>query len=273
LRTKGLIMGFYLSGGSLGAVMSSLISGLALRHWNWRIAYRAWGLIGIPIGALMLKYLPGGNESLEDVGGRVRRPVLSEGAISVTYVLLVIGLMLESIKVWGLNTFLCSFLSESKGFTQASAAAVYGGVRGIGALGQMTVGLLSDSIGKLETTILATGLSALTVCLPLINYGRPLLLITLILYGFVCPMASGSFMASIHGTTPPESWDAVTGLANALSFVGAAIGPAMVGRLIDASGFNAAFFSTAALSGLGCLMSYFARAANKHHHGRKTRSQ
>jgi predicted MFS family arabinose efflux permease len=258
LHSKGFFMGLYLCGGSLGAVMSSVVSGLALKHWTWRIAYRSWGLLGIPIAVLMWKYLPKDNELVEDADSRARRPVLSEGAITVTYAFLVLGMMLNSVKMWGLNAFLCSFLSEAKGFTQASAAAVYGGIRGVGVLGQMAMGVLSDSIGKLQTTILSTGVGAVTICLPLANYGRPYLFAALALYGFVCPMASGSFMASIHHTTPPESWDVLTGFANSLNFVGAAVGPAMVGKLIDSSGFNAAFLTTAALAVLSSLMSYFA---------------
>ena len=38
-KHKGLIMGFYLSATSLGAVLSSSMSGVALKYWNWRIAY------------------------------------------------------------------------------------------------------------------------------------------------------------------------------------------------------------------------------------------
>lgn len=272
-KHKGLIMGFYLSATSLGAVLSSGMSGLALKYWSWRIAYLVWGLVGIPVGLLMLKYLPNDGELVEDTDLKARRPVLSGGAITVTYVLLVISLMLNSIKVWGLNTFLCSFLSEAKGFTQASAAALYGGIRAIGVLGQTTMGIMLDSMGKLETAILTTGLGAFAVCLPLLNYGRPFLFVTLVIYGFASPMAFGAVMASIHDSTPPESWDAVTGFANALSFVGAAVGPAMVGRMIDSSGFNTAFLTTAALSGLGCLIAYFARMTNKPCKHVRTRSQ
>ena len=272
-KHKGLIMGFYLSATSLGAVLSSSMSGVALKYWNWRIAYLIWGLVGIPIGLLMLRYLPRDNRLGEDTDSREGRPMLSEGPINATYALLIISLMLNSIKVWGLNTFLCSFLSEAKGFTQASAAALYGGIRGIGVLGQTTMGIMLDSMGKFETAILTTGLGAFAVCLPLVNCGRPFLVVTLAIYGFVSPMAFGSVMASIHDSTPPESWDAVTGFANALSFVGAAAGPAMVGRLIDASGFNVAFLTTAALSALGCLISYFAWMTSKTCQRKKAGSQ
>ncbi len=262
-KHKGLIMGFYLSATSLGAVLSSAMSGVALKYWNWRIAYLAWGLVGIPIGLLILKYLPKDHNLVENADSREHRPVLSEGAIGITYVLLVSVLMLDSIKAWGLNTFLCSFLSEAKGFTQASAAALYGGIRAIGVLGQTTMGIMLDSIGKFETAILTTGLGAFAVCLPLANLGKAFLFISLAIYGFVIPMAFGSVMASIHDSTPPESWDAVTGFANALSFVGASVGPAMVGRMIDSSGFNVAFLTTAGISALSCLVAYFAWMTNK----------
>ncbi len=272
-KHKGLIMGFYLSATSLGAVLSSSMSGVALKYWNWRIAYLVWGLVGIPIGLLMLRYLPRDNRLGEDTDSREGRPMLSEGPINATYALLIISLMLNSIKVWGLNTFLCSFLSEAKGFTQASAAALYGGIRGIGVLGQTTMGIMLDSMGKFETAILVTGLGAFAVCLPLVNYGRPFLFVALALYGFVSPMAFGSVMASIHDSTPPESWDLVTGFANALSFVGAAAGPAMVGRLIDSSGFNVAFLTTAVLSALACLISCLAWMTSKRREHRKVRPQ
>ena len=264
-KYKGLIMGLYLSSTSLGAVLSSGVSGFALKHWTWRAGYLAWGLVGVTIGLLMLRYLPEDTELVEGGDSKTQRPVLSRGAINIAYALLVISLMLDSIKVWGLSTFLCSFLSEAKGFTQASAAALYSVIRAIGVLGQTTVGIMVESMGKLKSAILTTGLGALVICLPLLNYGRPFLIITLAIYGFVTPMAFGSLIASINETIPSESWDLATGFANGLSFVGAAVGPAAVGRMIDAAGFNAAFLSISALSALSCVVAYFAWRANSSH--------
>lgn len=268
-KRKGFLMGLYLSAMSLGAIISSGVSGLALKYWNWRMAYLIWGLVGIFIGLLMLKYLPKNNQLVDDEGSRAQRPVLSPRIINVTYVLLVISLMLNSIRVWGVNTFLCAFLSEVKGFSQASAAALYGVVRALGVPGQTLTGMMLGSIGRFQTVILTTSLGAFATCLPLADYGRSFFFAFLAFYGFVGPTAFGSIMASIQDSTPPESWDTVTGFANAFSFIGAAVGPVLVGRIVDSSGFNAAFMTLSALTALGCLIACFAwKTGRRHRHGR-----
>jgi predicted MFS family arabinose efflux permease len=129
-------------------------------------------------------------------------------------------------------TFVVAALQEQSSFTSVQATFVFAAF-GLGNLsGALSVGRLSDRIGRRIT--MAATYALCGVCSTIILHGpKPLAYVLALFFGFGMSGAVVSLAANIGDHVSPEAFSAAFGVVTALFGISQAIGPRIGGRWID----------------------------------------
>lgn len=178
-HNDGTAFGVLLAAGSIGAALLPLLAGLYVDAVGWRVlvgvAAPAFLLLAVVAWRIVPRRVADGGHS---VGAGVRA---IPQAISDRGVLIAVAAVTLMLFVFqGLTAFLPTYLIDEKGFTQATAAALFAALFVSGAGAQLVAGKAADRYGDRPVLVAISALGALTVgLLPVLQAFLPLVVLVL----------------------------------------------------------------------------------------------
>lgn len=237
----GSAIGWLIASTSIGYAASIGLTGLAIGHSGWRMAFMATGLPPV-IGTLMLlasiRHLPNVIHPRRADSGLWRQLVGNRNARQ-----LIAGYSAHNWELIGMWTWAPAFIAASFVLSgETTAAATQSSAQFItilhigGAFAAYSMGRLSDSMGRRTVLI---WVAVITACF---SFGvgwfvalTPLLVAMLIvIYSFFAIGDSPVLSTAIAEHVEPGSLGAMLAVRSLIGFLTAAISPAIVGWVIDA---------------------------------------
>jgi MFS family permease len=271
VRRRGLAMGLAFSGVGVGSIVLLPWIGQVILAVGWRSACRVMAMLVLALGLLnLLQRLrpedigstPDGDRT-GDGGPRLdeRAGVVDLAWVSVDWTLrralvtarfwwIALGFLTSSFAWYGMQVHQTQYLIEI-GFLPATAAWALGLVAFTGIAGQITLGHLSDRIGREWAWSLGSVGFVLSYAVLLIMHAQPVV-------GWLYVMIAsqgllGYGLAVVYGTIPAEifqgnHYGTIFGTLSVASGLGAALGPWVAGVLHDLTGDYVVAFGVA----MGC---------------------
>jgi MFS family permease len=245
-QRRARAMSIFMLGLPLGLALSFFVSGAIAQRYGWEAAFFVAGVPGLLLAVAALSILDPVRGSADPQSGPIEhRPfgvVVRRVLSSPTMWLIIVSGALHNFNMYGLGTFVASFLTRYHGVTIAQAGYVSGLVYGCGALGLFAAGWLGDRAfqrgpsGRLHVAWI--GLAGAVPCLLFALAAAPgelwlcvagLLPGCLLLYAYY-----GTVYATIQDIVEPAS----RGMAMAIYFcamylLGAVLGPMVMGATSD----------------------------------------
>ena len=229
---RGFAMGMSSAGIGSGIVlataMTAVLRALVDDPGAWRPIWGVEAVVGAVIALYAIRSLqpvpvtPGKPPSIS-----VLRQVPRWWAPTLAYVLFGIGYVMFTV-------FVVAAL-ERRGFARSHASQVFACL-GLGnAIGGMSIGPLSDRIGRRATMVgsfVASGLP----CFVVLAGHEPLVSITTLVFGMAMSGAAVSIGAYIGDHTRPQDFSAAFGVATVCFGLAQAIGPRLGGWMVDRYG-------------------------------------
>jgi MFS family permease len=260
-RQRGTAMGIWSAWVPIGTTtMSVLAPALAVR-WSWQAVWwmgAAYALLATALYVALVKPIPAeaAGQEIESAGARV-----PSGQVLRNRSLWLLGAAFAAFSAGfvGLSTYLPTYLAERRGLPLAQAALLSSIPTLITIFSAPAGGVISDRIGSRKGPYL-WGFALLAVLLPLAGAaGGPWLVALLVAQGLVIGLIPTNVFAAAVSLGDPRQ----AGLAMAVIMVGRSLGtllgPIVIGSLIEASGWPAAFGSLAVTAGLGLLCGWLAK--------------
>ncbi|MFE4307055.1 MFS transporter [Streptomyces sp. NPDC056891] len=242
--------GTVMSSNALAAVITPLAVAPLVAVFGWRSAFWSTAALGILALVAVRLWLPAPlprTDSAEDAGGdaggETARPALR--AILRKGVLWRFALMMFGYNtiVWGLNTWVPSYLSEEHGVSLTSAGALIA-VPALGAaLATVLGGRLADRLGGHHRRIIVPGMTVAAVALLLMANAPSVL--GFVVFGTVAVFAASLAYMPIFAVPLAGLSPASVGVGSAVVIFGGQvagmIAPPVMGALADAFSFQVAF--------------------------------
>jgi len=266
VRRRGFAMGLAFSGVGVGSIVLLPWIERVVLATGWRSACLAMALLVLVLGGLNLlqRLRPEDMGSTPD-GGRMadarprsdpRGSVVDVAWTSVDWTLrrgiettrfwwIAIGFLTSSFAWYGMQVHQTKYLMEV-GFLPATAARALGLVAFAGIAGQITVGYLSDRIGREWAWSVGSAGFVFSYAALLLMHAQPMvgwLYVMIAAQGFL-----GYGLTAVYGTIPAEIFEGrhygtIFGTLSMASGVGAALGPWVTGVLHDLTGnYESAFW-------------------------------
>ena len=251
IRKRGRALGMLYTGFGLAGTLAPVLVSLIDRHgWRTTAIIISWSVLtfGIPISVMMKHrpeqygYLPDGinsvqsttKDELKQTDINERNFTLSQTLKMPTFWYLAIAIALSSMCLMAVIVHLIPYLT-STGFTPKNAAFCLAGMSVVSICGRPTLGWLGDKFDKRLVFAFILGFMSLGLFLlylpKVASYKRliPFLLVFGTAYGGLGPIR-----AAIQGEYFGRmSFGAVQGVIMACVSLGGAIGPTLVGWIVD----------------------------------------
>lgn len=151
-RQRATALAIFSLGIPIGSAFGLFFGGWLAQSFNWRIAFVAIGLCGLPVAALIAKFVPEGLTSPRPEHRRLQESrFLSAFALLArkpSFWLLSVGASCASICGYGLSFWLPSFFSANLGLSLAAIGTYFGSIVLIGGIaGILLGGWLGDRLG------------------------------------------------------------------------------------------------------------------------------
>jgi predicted MFS family arabinose efflux permease len=249
---RGFAMGLCSAGIGIGIVMAvfltNIVRGIVHDQEAWRQVWGVQAAIGIVATVIALRLInpvpisPGAPPKLS-----VLRQVPSWWAATAAYVFFGLGYVLFAV-------FVVAALVQDAGFSSRHASQVFA-FFGLGnSVGALTIGKLSDRIGRRPTMIGCFAAASLP-CFAVINGHEPWVSLGGVLFGFSMAGAVVSIAAHIGDNTRPQDFSAAFGVVTLCFSATQMIGPRLGGWMADRNGdFHAVFLVAAVCWLLGAVM-------------------
>ncbi|MDY6818707.1 MAG: MFS transporter [Halobacteriales archaeon] len=274
LENDGTAFGLVLATGSIGAAALPVLASQITVHLGWRAAFGLSAPIFLLIGLGLWRWVPrqtatvgtdgsGTENGVEDGDGdEDDRTVLADaGAVrdammrrSVIVAMGAVMLMLFTFQ--GLTAFFPTYLVETKGIQQSTAATLFGVLFICGALFQSIAGTIADRIGYARTLLIIAGVSVIPMTLlPLVDGVVSLAAIAVVLgVRLAIGPVSNAYILRI---LPPEVQGSTWGLIRTVFFTVGSTGSIVVGALADRALFDEAFLLLAGLTAVAAVFYWF----------------
>ncbi|MFF0429062.1 MFS transporter [Streptomyces sp. NPDC004520] len=238
MGANGLVM----SSNAIAAIVTPLAVAPLIAVFGWRSAFFSTAALGVAVYVAVRLRLPAPLPRATDdspTAGRGVREVLRVGVLW-RFALMMFG---YNVIVWGLTTWMPSYLSEERGVPLASAGALMA-VPALGAAAATILGgRISDRLGGHHRKVIVPGMTAAGVFLLLMAFSDSL--IGFAVFGTLA-VFSGSlgymplFSVPLRGLAPEH-----VGVGSAVIVFGGQVAgmvaPPVMGLLADAVSFQAAF--------------------------------
>jgi len=258
VRRRGTAIGSAMVGIAVGGLVMAPLTGLINAYFGWRVSFVVLGLLvwllGLPIAFFVIKGGPNemglmpdgdtGNEDQEATGSTLppnTPPALDEGWplrealqtraffwVAVTYLLAPLAQM-------GMLQHQVPMVMD-RGIPETSAAMALGLTAGLGGLGKLTFGRISEIIPFHYAASLCFGLQALAVFTLWSTGSVPMTWVYVILFGFamggiivLMPMAVSHFFGL-------AAFSVIMGAVSFLQALGTASGAFLSGLIYDVTG-------------------------------------
>jgi len=268
-KKRGIAVGIAMSGMGVGGIIAPLITQWLISTYDWRYAYIILGLVTIiiiiPIAQFM-KHSPQ-QAGLEPYGGyeasEAIRPYNS--AIEI----LSLSQAIKTIRFWLFGLVLASiFLCLSSitihiiphatdlGISTITAASILSVTAGIGIIGRLGIGFISDRVGGLSTLLACVGLVTLAIIWLIFAKEMWMFYIFAVVFG----IAQGGFITLLSVVTAELfgliSLGAILGGVVVFATIGDAIGGPIAGAIFDITGsYRLAFLIFAAICAMALILS------------------
>jgi predicted MFS family arabinose efflux permease len=236
---RGFAMGMTSAGIGIGIVLATLLTNVIRALIDDPLAWReVWGLqaaIGVVASILafvMIKPVavsPGAPPKLS-----VLRQVPRWWAPTAAYVCFGLGYVLYAV-------FVVAALVQDAGYTNSHATRVFAFYGSGSAIGALTIGRLSDRIGR-RTTMIGCYLAAALPCFTVLTGREPFVSLGGLLFGMSMSGAVVSLAAHIGDNTRPQDFSAAFGVVTLCFGFAQTVGPRLGGWMADRHGnFKAVF--------------------------------
>jgi predicted MFS family arabinose efflux permease len=249
---RGFAMGMTSAGIGSGIVLAVILTNL-VRHFGhdqglWRPIWLIEALLSVMAIVCSLIFLkpipiqPGSPPKLS-----VLRQVPRWWAPTLAYTMFGIGYVL-------FVTYVVSMLVQDSGFAPSHASQVFAAM-GVGnTVGALSIGRLSDRIGR-RTTMVSTFAIAAVACVIVLDGTEPLVTVATFFFGVAMSGSVVSIAAYLGDHVRPQEFSAAFGAVTAAFGVAQTIGPRLGGWMRDRNGdFRAVFLLAAGAWGIGALL-------------------
>jgi predicted MFS family arabinose efflux permease len=236
---RGFAMGMTSAGIGIGIVLATLLTNVVRAVVDnpqaWREVWGVQGAIGVIASVYAFRMIkqvavsPGAPPKLS-----VLRQVPRWWAPTTAYVCFGLGYVLYAV-------FVVAALVQDAGFTNSHATRVFAFYGTGSALGALTIGRLSDRIGR-RTTMIGCYLAAALPCFTVLTGREPFVSLGGLLFGMSMSGAVVSLAAHIGDNTRPQDFSAAFGVVTLCFGVAQTVGPRLGGWMADRNGnFKAVF--------------------------------
>ena len=236
----GKAMGWFMAGGELGRTLGPLLAVWAATAWGLdgmlRVAVLGWATSIILF--LRLKDIP--IEKREKTGFRKILPKLR-----AVFIPLMIILLFRTFMIVSMTTYLPIFMNL-KGASLWLAGASLSIMESAGVVGALSIGAISDRVGRKSVLLISAILSPLAI-IAFLNLSGWLLIPILLLIGFTSLSIGPVFLALIQDHFP-EHRAAANGAYMLISFLSRFPATILVGMVGDQFGLENAFLWSALLA-------------------------
>lgn len=253
---RGRAIGFFMSGSRLGSALAPIVGVMMAVKFGWRYAFIITAFPGLILAILFLLF------SKEPVRESVQ--LSSHYKINFAWRSLFLAYFLPFLMLMAsmcLNTFLPLYLTSSKGLSIEEAAMVTFISSVTGFFGQVFGGFLTDKIGYKRTFILTLTIASLV--LPLLHFSpRSLIVIPVIVLGFISVAGAAPIITYTVELSPPQIRGLSLGIGNTTGFIGASLGSAFGGLIIDLFGYDFLMLFVFVIYVTGCVLSFRMKSLN-----------
>lgn len=260
-RRRGLIIGIASSGSGIGPVLMAPIAAYLISSYGWRTSYFIMALMALFIiipCAQLLKRAPSEvaalpeDERLKAVnlsspqGRNYNEPEgfsLAQAAKTRNFWLFFFVWFLTSFCIWIVVAHIVRH-AEDLGITSMRAASILSLIGGMSILGRLTMGRVSDSIGRKQASIICALLMVGAMLWLIEASNLWMLYLFAVVFGFSYGGESTpitAFMSDVFGL---RHIGVIMGVIEVSWAVGAAFGPALAGYVFDVRGnYDVAFLA------------------------------
>ncbi|MEV5611932.1 MFS transporter [Streptomyces sp. NPDC052225] len=231
--------GLVQSSNAVAAVVAPLVAAPLIAHFGWRSAFFSVAAVGVFVYAAVRLWLP------EPRAAVTAPPAGGTGAVVRSGTMWAFAGMFfgYDIIVWGLNTWVPSYLNDERGLSLTSAGALAVLPAGAATVAVIAGGRLADRFEGHQRKIVVPAMTVSSLALLLMATASGTV-------AFVAWMTVAISAASLSympifavplRSLPPELTGAAAGLITFGGQLGGVVAPTAMGLLADAAGFGAAF--------------------------------
>lgn len=284
-KKRGRAIGIAMAGVSLGAIIITPAGGFVLEHFGWRNTYLflaliSWVLVLPPLLWIMkdkpqeLGLLPDGAPPAADnsttkawvptIGQETpAKPwTLGTAARTAPFWLICLAYFFIYLPIGSVLGHQIVYLTDM-GITMASAAAALGITGGMGGVGKIVFGLLSDRFSPKQVTVLCAVLQGVGIILLLNAESMPLVWVYAVFFGFCMgghlalqPLIVGHFFGI-------QSFGLLYGIVSMAGALGTSSGPVIAGMAFDIFGtYQGVFTGCVVLSWMAAIAIFCSKRVN-----------
>ncbi len=247
--TRSRAMSLHQSSVYIGTIGGGALGGLFGQHYGWRTGFYVFGLSGLILSVVLLRFLREPRRGQSEPGGgavsgqgrpvQVRR-VLGEIFRSPTAVLLLAVFCGANFVAAAFLTWMPSFLREKFQMNLALAgltATIY--IQLASAVGSPAGGLLADVLarrfpgGRMTTQMIGLTLGAPFIFITGTTLSVPVLVVSMACFGFFKGMYDANIFASMYDVIHPGVRATAAGVMNAVGWMGGALAPLIIGAVVQ----------------------------------------
>ena len=235
---RGAAMGLYVTAFYTANAVSLLATGALMNHLDWRTAYLVLSLASIATIPMVLLLVRSAHDPDSSSGGRLQLSVLSDPRPRKY----IIGYSLHAMELYAVRVWLPALLAAALVYRgtdverAAVTAATVGGIAlGVGSVGPVMGGAISDRFGRAAS---AGGIFVLSgVCSLAIGWviAAPWALIVALacILGWAISADSSIYSTALTETAPPGRLGSTMAVQAFLGFMGGTLGPVFIGGILD----------------------------------------
>ena len=235
---RGTAMGLYVTAFYTANAVSLLATGALMSHFDWRTAYLTLSLVSITTVPLVLLLVKNAHDPNSSAGGRLQLSVLSDPRPRKY----IIGYSLHAMELYAVRVWLPALLAAALVYrgtdveSAAVTAATVGGIAlGVGSVGPVMGGAISDRFGRAAS---ASGIFILSgMCSLAIGWiiAAPWILIVILacVLGWAISADSSIYSTALTESAPPGRLGSTMAVQAFLGFMGGTLGPIFIGGILD----------------------------------------
>jgi len=250
-KFRGRAVGFFMSGSRLGSAVAPLIGVQIAIAYGWRAAFIVCAIPGFILALAFHLFV---SEPFRGSASSYSFKLIRDnfGALLFAYLIPAI-LMMGSM---GLATFLPSYFMSSKGLSIDDAALMVSISSLAGFAGQIFGGFLTDRIGCKKAMVLITSLTLASIFM--LHVSPPAhVVLPAIFFGFISAGGAAPIITYTVESSPESIKGLSLGIGNTTGFLGASIGSAIGGVVVDLFGYDQLMTFIFGAYSLTCLLAIF----------------
>ena len=235
---RGTAMGLYVTAFYTANAVSLLATGALMNHTDWRTAYLVLSLASILTVPLVILLVKDARDSDARSGGRLQLSVLSDSR-SRKYI---IGYSLHAMELYAVRVWLPALLAAALVYRgtdverAAVTAATVGGIAlGVGSVGPVMGGAISDRFGRAASAggiFILSGACSLAIGWAIAAPWVAIVALACVL-GWAISADSSIYSTALTEVAPPGRLGSTMAVQAFLGFMGGTLGPVFIGGILD----------------------------------------